>query len=115
MEINKENPSVFEYLDFSKYLKDIYKFKKNKNNLYTRNGFSRSLGYETSSYVNQVMLKQRKPNIKLVNRVATCLSLSQNEIFYLTMLMLRSHIEKENNFLKDFYDRYILKKIFNDL
>lgn len=107
----KKMPQVFDYLEFSDFLKEVYEFKKSQNTMYTRNSFSRSLGYTTSSFVNQVMSLTRKPNIKLVNKISENLKLEKKEVFYLTMLMLKAHIMEEKHFIDEFYDKQILEKL----
>ena len=60
-------PDVKHYFSVSKYLKDVYQFRKNENSGFTYDLWSIELGYKSRSFLKMLTTEDRRVNQSFVN------------------------------------------------
>lgn len=101
-----EQPSIFTYLDYRKYLSDIIEFLKARGE-YSVRGFARKVGLGSANYLQIVIRGDRNLGDKFVLPLAEALGLSKNEsLFFQTLIKFNSTTDAGD---KDRLFRQLLK------
>ncbi len=102
-------PDAKKYLSVSKYLQDVYQFRKNENSGFTYDSWSLELGYKSRSYIKMITTEERKVNESFVNNFSIHHSLRPDQKNHLLLVAKYNQISSESE--KKIY----LDKIFENL
>jgi uncharacterized protein (TIGR02147 family) len=79
--------SIFEYLDYRKYLSDIIKDRKRVNRHFSYRFISQHLNLKSSAFMNRVLKGKKKLPEQLVPKIADLFKLDDKEKDYLSTLV----------------------------
>ncbi len=92
-------PSIFNFLDYRKYLEEAFQSIKEANPKYSYRNFSRDAGYGSPNFLQQVISGSRKLNLMALEGTIRALKLNKKESEYLRYLVrfdgARSFKERE--------------------
>lgn len=97
--LTANQPRVFDYMDYRRFLKDFYLYKKGSSSSFSYRSFSRLAGLRSSNFFKFVMDGKRNLSLSGIYRFASALSLKTEEIRFFTDLVLfdQAESEKERN------------------
>ena len=98
----KEKISVFNYLNYREYLKDLYNFFKEKDGLSLRQ-FARKADFSSHAYLKNIIDGYREATVNSALKLAKGFNLSDKEASYLELLIRfnrATSIEEKNIFYK---------------
>ncbi len=72
-------PSVFEYLDYRAFMRDLYAAKKSESAKFSFRFFARKAGFSSSNFLKLVMDGDRNLGPTAIERVASALKLDKDE------------------------------------
>jgi uncharacterized protein (TIGR02147 family) len=93
--------SIFEYIDFRKYLNDYYLFHKKHSNFFSYRYFSQKAGFSSHNVLKFVILGSRNISQSSIDKFAKALNLSEKESAYFRLIVLfgQTKNEAEKNLL----------------
>jgi len=77
--VDRERPSIFEYLDYRLYLREVYTYEKARRPQFSFRFFSRQAGFSSPNFLKLVMDGQRNLGKDSVERFCKALHLSAEE------------------------------------
>ncbi|NLW33340.1 MAG: TIGR02147 family protein [Fibrobacter sp.] len=80
--------SIFEFIDFRKYLADYYQFKKETSQYFSYRYFARKIGINSPSFLKNVIDGKRNLTRQMAERFCKALGLSDKEKLYFHNLVL---------------------------
>ena len=80
--------SIFEYIDFRKYLKDYYLFHKKHSKYFSYRYFSQKAGFSSHNVLKFVILGTRNIASASIDKFAQALNLSEKETAYFRLIVL---------------------------
>jgi len=87
-------PNVTEYIDYRRYLKDVYHAsKQNKRESLSFRAFSLRAGFSSPNYLKLVMDGQRNLSLEGAQKFANALGLNKTEREYFTTLVLMNQAD----------------------
>lgn len=94
-----ERPDIFDYLDYRKFLQDVYAYKKATSTAFSYRSFSRLAGFRSSNFFKFVMEGKRNLSLSAIYKFASALHLKEDEMQFFTNLVLfnQSKSIKEKN------------------
>lgn len=81
-------PSVFEYIDYRKFLGDYYNYKKKTSRYFSYRYFSNKIGLNSPSFLKQVIDGKRNLTSQMIERFCNALNFNQKEARYFRSLVL---------------------------
>lgn len=81
-------PSIFEYIDYRKFLADYYNNKKKTSKYFSYRYFSNKIGLNSPSFLKQVIDGKRNLTPHMIERFCNALNLKQKEARYFRSLVL---------------------------
>lgn len=84
---------IYQYTDIKEYLIGIFNEKKKRNPLFSLRSWSRFLGYNSPSYISQVLAGERTVNAGLVESICASEGLTEQESHYLHWLQIKQHFK----------------------
>ncbi len=98
-------PEVFNYSDSRSYLRDVLKFKQNRNRGYSARAWSQQMGFKTHSLLSLFLNGVRPVKPKHLKQVLKGLDLSERERKYFEALV---HFEcAESSTEKEVYEKFL--------
>ncbi|WP_408098181.1 TIGR02147 family protein [Peredibacter sp. HCB2-198] len=93
-----ERPDIFQYVDFRRFLKDMYLYKKSRNPSFSENAFVFAAGFGKNSrgYLGLVVKNKRNLTSKSIIGFARAMDLSPEETTYFENMVLFNQAEKES-------------------
>ena len=105
----KLTTSVFSYLDFREYLRDVFQENKEKNRFFTHRYFAKLAGLGSYSYLRMVIKGERNLTTNSVNKIVRALKLNKKESAYFENLAYFNQSTTDKD--KDLYfDRLVKLK-----
>lgn len=99
-----ERPSIFDYLDYRIFLKDIFNFKKQNNSLYSYRVFAGKAGFSSPNFLKLIIDGKRNLSNEGVGKVARGFELKKQERDYFENLVYMNqasnHAEKDHYYKK---------------
>ena len=89
----KLTTSVFSYLDFREYLRDVFQENKEKNRFFTHRYFAKLAGLGSYSYLRMVIKGERNLTTNSVNKIVRALKLNKKESAYFENLAYFNQID----------------------
>jgi len=80
--------SIFEYMDYRKFLADYYAFKKNANRNFSYRVFNAKAGISSPVFFKLVIDGKRNLGLSSIDKFATALNLNKKETVYFKKLVL---------------------------
>jgi uncharacterized protein (TIGR02147 family) len=80
--------SIFEYMDYRKFLADYYAFKKNANKNFSYRVFNAKAGISSPVFFKLVIDGKRNLGVASIDKFATALNLNKKETTYFKKLVL---------------------------
>ncbi len=103
--MRKRNPlklNIFGYLDFRKYLEDVFAAHKAANPKFSYRAFSQKAGLSSPNFLQLVLAGKRKPTTSNIFALGKALSLTRQETDFLTHLIsfneAKTHEEKNSHY-----------------
>jgi uncharacterized protein (TIGR02147 family) len=97
-------PSVFQYLDYRAFLRDIFVYRKEKESFFSHRYFAEKATFSSPNFVQLVMNGKRNLTARSVARVATGLGLGKGEREYFESLVFMNqaatHEERDHYYRK---------------
>jgi uncharacterized protein (TIGR02147 family) len=94
-------PSIFEYLDYRKFLKDYYEERKRREPWFTHRYVASKIGFD-SGYFTKLIQMKRQMSLKYTQKFIELLDLNTKEAQYFQSLIrfcrARTHEEKNHHF-----------------
>ncbi len=78
--------SLFEYLDYREFLRDLYEFRKQEKSWYSLRSMGSKLGMD-ASFLLRIMQKQEQLPLKKIQPIAKCLQFNKSETEYFSALV----------------------------
>ncbi len=95
---------IFNYTDYRKYLKDLFKNKKREASYYSLRNISNRIGIRSSGYLSMIINGQRNLSDQNAKKLAQVIKLSQKEQDYFYTLIqfnqAKNHSEKQEFYKK---------------
>lgn len=97
--LSAQQPTVFDYSDYKKYLRDFYLYRKNKSSGYSYRKFSIDGGFKSPNILKLVIDKERNIGNNSIPNFIKALGLSGKQAdYFATLVRLRN---AKSDFLKD--------------
>ena len=87
--------SIFEYLDYRKFLADYYQFKKSLNPHYSHRMFARKAGINSSGYFSEVLNGNRNLAKNQIGKFALAMDLGEKEKAYFDLMVAFCHAKSD--------------------
>jgi uncharacterized protein (TIGR02147 family) len=87
--------SVFDYLDYRRYLADYYQFKKSVNKHFSYRLIADKAGIPSTGFFSEILSGRRNLTRSKIPKMAKALSLSEKEQAYLSILVDFNHAKTE--------------------
>lgn len=87
--------SVFDYLDYRKYLADYYRFRKSRNRYFSYRMLADKAGIASTGYISEVISGIRNLTRANIPKIAKALELGDRELAYLGQLVEFNHAKTE--------------------
>ena len=96
-------PNIFSYIDYRKFLQDFYREKKNSTASFSYQNFSRQAGFQSKSFVFNVIQGKKNLSKASVVALAEAMKLTRTEAMYFEKLvsMCQAGTFKERVFFHD--------------
>ncbi|NOY69888.1 MAG: TIGR02147 family protein [Deltaproteobacteria bacterium] len=101
-----KRPSVFDYLDFRRYLNDMFHYRKTTKQGYSYRVFSARAGFASPNFLKLVIEKKRNLTCESIAKVARGFSLKKPERIYFENLVFMNQASEHE--LKDYYYKKLL-------
>jgi uncharacterized protein (TIGR02147 family) len=102
METNETMKSVFEYIDYRRYLKDFYDFQKKTKKYFSYRFFAQKAGINAPILLKMVIDGKRNLSRKTLEKFSVGLNLKEKEAVYFRNLVLfnqaKSALEKQEHY-----------------
>lgn len=100
--MNETIKSIFEYIDYRRYLKDFYDFQKKTKKYFSYRFFAQKAGINAPILLKMVIDGKRNLSRKTLEKFSTGLNLKEKEAIYFRNLVLfnqaKSAIEKQEHY-----------------
>ena len=87
--------SVFDYLDYRRFLADFFAFKKSLNRHYSHRLFARKAGINSSGYFSEVLSGRRQLPHAQVPAFAKAMDLGEKETAYFGLMVAYGHAKND--------------------
>jgi uncharacterized protein (TIGR02147 family) len=91
----KPSLSVFDYLDYRRFLNDFFAFKKSLNRHYSHRLFARKAGINSSGYFSEVLSGRRQLPLAQVPAFAKAMDLGDKEKAYFELMVAYGHAKTD--------------------
>ncbi|OVE82759.1 hypothetical protein BVY03_00110 [bacterium K02(2017)] len=109
-----EQPIIFDYTLYRKFLKDLYLFKKETTPYFSYRYFSKIAGFTSPNYFKLIMDGKRNLSSDGINKFSKALKLNAKEKHFFRLLVLMNQAKTAEE--KDFFTRQLLKsKVYKTL
>jgi uncharacterized protein (TIGR02147 family) len=88
-------PDIFQYIDYQKFLKDVYEDRKKNNPHFSHRYIARKIGFD-SGYFTKIIQSERHISLKLTEKFASFLHLAPQEAEYFKTLVLFSKAKTQS-------------------
>ncbi len=109
LEIKKEKPNLYEYLDYRQYLRDFYNYKKNENANYSLAVFARKAQFPVRNYLKRVMDGERPVSSENLPKFCLGLELDPKEALFFESLVAFN--QAKNPVTQNHYFSQLQKKL----
>ncbi|MFZ5563221.1 MAG: TIGR02147 family protein, partial [Thermodesulfobacteriota bacterium] len=103
-EVMMERPTVYNYLDYRQFLKEMVAYRKQKNPGFSYRAFSRLAGFKSPNFLQLVINGQRNLSNESVAKITRGFGLKKQERdFFENMVFMnqaKSHEEKDHYYKK---------------
>jgi len=89
-------PSVFDFLDFRQYLKELFEFKRLQQPYFSMRVFSRLSGFRSPNYMSLILSGKRKLTAKNIRHVIKACRLNRKEGQYFETLVQWNQADPED-------------------
>jgi uncharacterized protein (TIGR02147 family) len=99
-------PSVFDYLDYRRFLRDWFEWKRTRKKGYSYAVFARNAGF-SRGVMNNVIAGRRAPTADTLNGIRKAMDLSEEEVAFMALLVESSHastLEERATALRNVFD-----------
>ncbi|MBF0106522.1 MAG: TIGR02147 family protein [Deltaproteobacteria bacterium] len=104
---NQDQPVIFEYTDYRKFLRDLYEYKKETTPFFSYRYFSKMAGFTSPNYFKLIMDGDRNLSGGAINKFIKALKLNIKEARFFRLLVMMNQADTAEE--RDFYTRQILK------
>jgi uncharacterized protein (TIGR02147 family) len=104
-------PSIYNYIDYRKYLFDYIKEKKTQRNSFSFRQLALKCNLSTSNYIQKIITNEKNMGIDLILRISKALNLNKKESDYFYNLVLFNQTKNNQHKLEYFK---ILESLRND-
>lgn len=87
--------SIFDYLDYRRFLADFFAFKKSLNRHYSHRLFARKAGIKSSGYFSEVLSGRRQLPHAQVPAFAKAMDLGEKETVYFGLMVSYGHAKTD--------------------
>lgn len=101
-----KQPSVFDYLDFRLYLKDMFSYRKTTKKGYSYRVFSAKAGFASPNFLKLVIEGKRNLTSESIARMALGFSIKKQERVYFENLVFMNQASTHE--LKDYYYKKLI-------
>lgn len=99
-----ERPDIFDYLDYRAFLRDMFNYKKEKNQYFSYRAFSGRAGFSSPNFLKLVITDQRNLTNASVGKIAKGFDLKKQERDFFENLVFMnqasSHDDKNHYYTK---------------
>jgi len=98
-----DKPSVFKYLDFRCFLRDMFSYGKERRSSFSHRSFAQKAGFSSPSFLQLVMTGKRNLTSGSISKIAAGFSLSKREHDYFELLVFMNQAkahEERNRYYK---------------
>src|SRR5258708_4446297 len=107
-------PSIFEYDDYRRYLRDFYLFSKKENKNFSFRFFARLMGYKTSSMLKMIMDGNRNIIPENIDKYVKILKLTKDEAHFFQNLVFLNQA-KDSVEKKGFAEEILKSKVYRNM
>lgn len=110
------DPVVYSFLDPVEFLNFEFRNRQRSDAKFTMRSWALRLGFQNSSYLSNILKRERRLKVDLAGRLADSIGLSGKERSYFELIVLRSNANSEVE--KDLYSKLVKKarpKGYSDL
>tara|TARA_B100001248_G_scaffold262641_1_gene260321 strand:+ start:4652 stop:5608 length:957 start_codon:yes stop_codon:yes gene_type:complete len=94
-------PSVFSYIDYRKYLKDYYQYKKNSNSSFSYGSFARKAKIGTRNYLKRIIDGERNITKAILPKISVALDFDNESAIYFEYLV--NYDQTKDPLVKKYY------------
>ncbi|MBC7467617.1 MAG: TIGR02147 family protein [Bdellovibrio sp.] len=89
-------PSLFQYLSITKYLEDLYLFKKKQNPGFSFDSWASDLGFKSRSFIRMIITGERNITLQFIDVFSQSMNYSAEEKIFFSLLANYSQCENED-------------------
>jgi len=112
--MSREQPNIYEYLNYREFVKDMYHFKKNGGNGFSYRTFSRLAGFRSSNFIKLIMDGDRNLSLEGIQKFSKAFKLNKaQKNFFETLVLFNQakNIDDKNRY----YGRIAQTKCYNEV
>ena len=102
-----EKPIIFEFLEASHYLREIYNYRKFKETNFSYDKWTQEIGLQSRSYLRSIVIGEKKLVNKLIPDFISALNLNDLETSYFLMLVHYSNADDKK--IREIYGKQLLQ------